>query len=92
MITIELTEQDFAKALGHDEIRRLNAPEKEATLGPEDAAAVLDGLPRVLSEKFKRLLPDDYEVREIELLVQLSGTPFGVGVSGSAKVKFGPKQ
>jgi hypothetical protein len=37
------------------------------------------------------MLPDDYEMSELQLKFSISGAPFGVGVAGEAIVKFGPK-
>ena len=88
---LELTDKDFLRALGAETTRRIMLTEKTEVLGDRDVNAVVDALPRVLSDRFKRMLPDDFEIREISLKVSLSGTPFGVGVSGDATVKFGPK-
>lgn len=90
---LELSEVDFGRALGVDAIKRLSQANQtqEQVLGQGNVNAVVDALPRVLSERFKRMLPDDFEIREITLKVLLSGSPFGVGLSGDATVKFGPK-
>lgn len=88
---LELSEADFSRALGVDVVKRLSLGHQVQVLGDGDVKAVVDALPRVLSERFKRMLPSDFEIREITLKVSLSGNPFGVGVSGDATVKFGPK-
>jgi hypothetical protein len=88
---LELSEADFSRALGRDAVKRLSQIPQEQVLGEGDVNALFDALPRVLSERFKRMLPSDFEIREITLKVLLSGSPFGVGLSGDATVKFGPK-
>ena len=88
---LELTESDFNQALGADAVKRLSRERKEHVLGEDEVEAVMDAMPRVLATRFKRMLPEHFEIREITLKVSLSGKPFGVGVSGDATVKFGPK-
>lgn len=91
---IQITEKDYNDALGANEVRNLKQSQKEAILGeaPEPATqAILDALPKVVVERFRRMIPPDYEVQQIELKVKISGHPFGVGIGGEATVKFGPK-
>ena len=91
---ILITEADYNKAIGTAEVRSLRDGQKEAILGdkPEPAnQAILDALPRVLADRFKNMIPPDYEVQQIELKVQIAGQPFGIGIRGDAVVKFGPR-
>lgn len=86
-----ITNEDYREALGNQQANGLIPSDKEvAVLGPERTNRVLDALPKVLASRFGRMIPDDYEIHQIELKVSLSGTPFGVGVSGDATIKFGP--
>jgi hypothetical protein len=92
---IFVTEEDYIEALGAAEVRNLRQVHKEAILGdaPEPAnKGILDALPKVIAERFAKMIPPDYEVQQIELKVQISGQPFGVGIRGDATVKFGPKK
>jgi hypothetical protein len=91
---ILVTENDYNEALGTAEVRNLRQVQKEAILGNNAQPgnqAILDALPRVLAERFKKMIPPDYEVQQIELKVQIAGQPFGVGIRGDATVKFGPR-
>ncbi len=87
---VELTESDFTRALGADAVKRLSREREEHVLGEAETEAVMDAMPKALASRFKRMLPDHFEIREITLKVSLSGKPFGVGMSGDATVKFGP--
>lgn len=51
--------------------------------------ALLELLPKALAEKFRGVLPAGFVIKEIELAVQISGSPFGCGVNGEARVVFG---
>jgi hypothetical protein len=86
-----ITEHDYEVSLDKAQVKKLKGDEREAILGPDDAADVLDALPKVLADRFRRMLPDDYEMSELQLKFSISGAPFGVGVAGEAIVKFGPK-
>jgi hypothetical protein len=86
-----ITENDYKEALSGRDIKKLKGEKAEPTLGPEETKSVLDALPRVIADRFRKMIPEDYEMREIQIKVAISGTPFGVGVAGDATVKFGPK-
>lgn len=89
---ITITEGDIADAVGEIGVKQITKPRTEAVLGPEETrASVLDALPKALSQRVRKMIPDDYEIHEIEIKIGLSGTPFGVGISGDATVKFGPQ-
>jgi len=92
-VDLILGDSDFERVMKEPEVRRLRSPAEDVqTLGPEAARySVLDALPKAVAERFRRILPSDYEIHEIELKVSISGTPFGVGISGDATLKFGPK-
>jgi hypothetical protein len=83
--------------LGAQETRKLRKEvRQEQILGEADdenarAHAVFDALPRVIVDRFRKMIPADYEVKQVEIKVQLSGSPFGVGIAGDATVTFGPK-
>jgi hypothetical protein len=86
-----ITEKDYEEALGAREVKRLTTVKTEEILGPEHTISVVDALQRVIADRFRKMIPEDYEMREIQIKVAFSGTPFGVGVSGDATVKFMPK-
>ena len=88
---VVITEKDYEEALGDSDVKLLAAKKKEEVLGPEPNVAIIDALPRVLAERVRKMIPLDYEVREITIKMTISGTPFGVGIGGDATVKFGPK-
>jgi hypothetical protein len=90
---ITLDEEEFRQVLGEGQVRKILTESRENILGgnektPEEV--VFDAIPKVLARKFRAIIPEDYTISEIELRVSLSGTPFGVGVSGEAVVRFGP--
>ena len=65
--------------------------EGSRVLGQGDARRVLfDALPAAIARRFEKILPDGFELREVEMNVSLEGTVFGFGVSGDVTVKFGP--
>ncbi len=86
-----ITEQDYQEALGSAEVRRLASEKVETILGPERTKSVLEAMPRVIADRFEKMIPEDYEIKEVQIKVAISGTPFGVGISGDATIKFGPK-
>src|SRR5262245_17568019 len=89
---ITITEGDIAAAVGDIGVKQITKPRTEAVLGPEESrASVMDALPKAISQRVSRMIPEDYEIREIEIKIGLSGTPFGVGISGDATVTFGPR-
>lgn len=52
---------------------------------------IANELPSAIANKIKKMIPDGFELKEVELSIKLGGTVFGVGVDGIAKVKFGPR-
>ena len=88
---IVITEKDYEAALGDSEVKLLVNRRREEVLGSEPNLAILDALPRVIAQRVRKMIPSDYEVREITINLKISGTPFGVGVGGDATIKFGPK-
>jgi hypothetical protein len=90
-MNLVITDQDFENVFDTGEIKRLKSGSTEFILGPDRAASIIDALPRVIAERIRRIIPEDYTVLEIQIKVSLSGTPFGIGVGGDATVKFGPK-
>lgn len=100
-MNIEITEADFSNVYTKAEIdveikglgkETLGAPSTEALDRDEKRRrAVFDALPRVLADKFNKMVPGDWCIKEVILKVNISGKPFGVGVEGDATVKFGPK-
>jgi len=85
-----ITENDYSEALGSSEAKVLAAKRKEEVLGPESNNAIVDALPKVLADRVKKMIPENYEIKEISIKITISGTPFGVGLAGDASVKFGP--
>ena len=62
-----ITERDYELSLNRTEVKKLKGHEQEPILGPDDAADVLDALPKVLADRFRRMLPDNYEMSELQL-------------------------
>ena len=89
---LTISDQDFTDALGAQGVRRITEKKTELVLGPESTrSGVIDAMPRVISERIKKMIPEEFELHEIEIKVSFAGTPFGVGVGGEATVTFGPK-
>lgn len=89
--TILLEESD----LSSQATRKLSALQKgERHLGGDeqsDAKELLAGeLPSAIANRVRKMVPDGFVLKEIELSVKLGGTLFGIGVDGTAKIKFGP--
>jgi hypothetical protein len=90
-----VTDKDFVQALGQKRVNQITDVRKAEVLGDDrsgnaSTTAVLDALPSVIINRFRQMISTDYQVRQIEIKVQISGTPFGVGVSGDATVTLGP--
>lgn len=48
-------------------------------------------LPKVIANKVEKMVPDGFELTGLSFTGQISGTPFGVGVSGSVTASFTKK-
>ncbi len=88
---IEITEKDFEDALGSVEVAT-KIRKDTAVLGASDLETLTDFLPRVIASKINSILPKDgFVLHEIEMVLSIKGAPFGLGVTGDVKVRFGPK-
>jgi hypothetical protein len=92
-MNLTITEQDFSEALTTLDIERITTSDSVTVLGSEEERqAVIDAMPKVIAKRIQKMLPDGFRIREIEMRFEISGTPFGVGVSGEATVRFGPSR
>jgi hypothetical protein len=91
MMDMEITEVDYERALGSQIKKQLTITKKESILGDQRSSEVLDLLPKVIADRVSRMIPDDFEIKEISIKVAVSGSPFGVGVNADANVKFARK-
>ena len=85
-------EGDYEEVLGEGEVavRFRHRGEHLA----EDAGIeheVFDHLPRVLAEKFRRMVPNKFALQNIDMEFDVSGKPFGIGIGGKIKVSFRPE-
>jgi len=68
------------------ETRRLGGAEQEAT-----HRAILDLLPTVIAKRVEGIIPDEFELVELELKFSIEGKIFGAGVGGEAVAKLRKK-
>ncbi len=60
----------------------------ETELEKERSEAVLKMLPRVIVRKVKDRVPENFLLKQIVLSGEVSGKPWGIGVSGTVQVVF----
>lgn len=58
----------------------------------DNAETVRKNLPKVIANKVKEMVPDGFELTELSFTGEISGKPFGVGVSGSVTATFKKKE
>jgi hypothetical protein len=84
-VTLKLSEADFEKYIGAD----VRAVSRGARVMGARESSVMEALPKVIRERLQKMTPPDFELKEIEMKLELSGKVFGVGVSGDVTAKFG---
>jgi hypothetical protein len=99
-MNLEVREGDFVELLGKDKAKTLFS-KGDALLGKEGEGAVkaadlikekvFELLPKIIAKRMRDVVPDGFVVAEISLTCDLSGKPFGIGVSGKVAVKFQQK-
>lgn len=63
--------------------------QRRRVLGEDEKTAqewILEALPAVIAKRVRPMLPDDFELAEMQMKVSLQGKPFGVGVGGEVLV------
>ena len=87
---LEITEEDFEAALSEQHRRMQLEIDGAQHLGVSRRVRqyVEENLAAVLEHKFRRSIPSGYSLSEISIKFELKGQPLGVGVSGSASLKF----
>jgi hypothetical protein len=57
----------------------------------QDAKQILmDALPAIIAQKIRKIVPQDFQVSEVQLKLNVSGKLFGTGVSGDVILKLTP--
>lgn len=86
---LEVTAEDFPQGV-KNVVLASQADDRILDRAADARTAVIEAMPRVISGRLRRMLPDGFEVAEIALKFVISGTPFGVGIGGDVVVKFVP--
>lgn len=76
------TLKNNGRTLGDGSERRSDDPVRDA---------VCEVLPRVVSERVQKIVPEGFQVGEISLKLSLGGKICGIGVDGDVSVKFVPR-
>lgn len=84
-LALTLTEADFKGV--RPKAGRVRA---EAAEDPRSELAAL--LPKVIARKIKDAVPDGFVIDSITFTGEISGKPFGIGVSGQVSVTFARKK
>lgn len=90
MLRMVVTEQDFDPAI---RARAKALKEGHEVLGPEEnelETFLTSVLPAALIEKVRKVLPSEFQLKELEFKVEVKGMPFGIGLGGEIGVKIGP--
>jgi len=58
---------------------------------PDTERRIIDLLPKVIAERVKQIIPDDFELAELELKFEVQGKLFGAGVGGEVVAKLKSK-
>jgi len=92
MFMLNITEDDFYTTFGKDQVSIKLKNEKIPILGvSESVNTFLEMLPKVISRKLSNIIPENFRMHEIEMELDIQGTPFGVGVNGKVILRFGPQ-
>jgi hypothetical protein len=90
---ITLGPSDFAEAVSDKQLQEQLSNQPIILGGEEERVrAVYDALPRALARRLRQILPEGFDITEIEMKVTFSGNPLGVGIAGDALVRFGPSR
>ena len=93
IIELRITESDLRTYGDHRLVQELSGVEKTPTLGGKEEAMerLMEILPRIIAEKIRKIIPEDYEISEIALAVKIKGNFAVVGIDGDVNIKFKPK-
>lgn len=83
---IEIKESDF---------ERFSHQKKKTPILGDDSSEndriIENLLPEVITNKISKIIPPDFKLKEMSLVVTVKGTPFGIGIKGDVAIKFGPE-
>jgi hypothetical protein len=85
-ISIVVREQDIPSAVA---AQVAAVQQRRRVLGEDEKTAqewILEALPAVIAKRVRPMLPEDFELSEMQMKVSLQGKPFGVGVGGEVLV------
>ena len=93
-ITVELEEIDFAVVANQEQKSKMFG--RVEVLGgdgknpsPEDVIEEL--MPKALVKKLHSIMPEDFEISQMKINVEVSGKILGTGLSGNVDVVFSRK-
>ncbi|MCL4807079.1 MAG: hypothetical protein KJ062_04695 [Thermoanaerobaculia bacterium] len=84
-LVLTLTEADFPPEIGA--AVRTTVLDRE-TGSPLDA--LREALPAAVAKKISAMVPDGFQIDQLEFSLNLGGAPFGIGVSGEVRVVLRP--
>lgn len=91
-LQLRIDEEDFdasvTKAVnaGRSGTRVLAGSDKD----PEEI--LMDAMPSAVARKVRAIVPKGFELTELQLKLQVSGTVFGTGMKGEVMIKLTPKK
>jgi len=71
---------------GRTGTRTLTGGEKD----PEEI--LMDAMPSAVAKKVRAIVPKGFELTELQLKLEVSGTIFGTGMKGEVMIKLAPKK
>lgn len=88
---ITLDEKDFENVLLDGEISALREDLQGPILSsevPKRAELLIRKLPEAIAKILNSIEPRGFHVSQFEITVELSGNPFGIGISGTGSITF----
>lgn len=85
-MVLEISESDVKQVLSKVQIASVEADGDLKHLNISDALDMSRIIPRAIIKKAFSLAPQGYEVMSTELIIELAGKPFGVGITGKLQV------
>jgi hypothetical protein len=64
---------------------------RNSVLSDGDTGVVMKYFPKMVANRLKEMVPDNFVIAAVELEFAVSGSVFGNGVAGRGKVVFSPK-
>jgi hypothetical protein len=91
-LQLRIDEEDFDAAVtkavkaGRSGTRTLAGTDRD----PEEI--LMDAMPSAVAKKVRAIVPKGFELTELQLKLEVSGTVFGTGMKGEVMIKLAPKR